>query len=1714
MKNPVTDKLIAAIKSQAKPPPDKDEIAFLRDFYHRLSGQDFTARKALEFREAAQQHRRLGTIRAVGETLIAIYNPTAGGDDEETTRLSIIAEDKPFIIDSMVIKLNAMRKTPHRITHPSFVVRRDKRRRMTAMTRFKGALDSPQPGEKDREKDPSEVESYIQLSIDFTPPGEHSGLLRELHEVMADIEIVVADWAKMRAKTLGLAAEVEQRGGAEHGQLLRWMENHHFAFLGYAELVLDENAGEGAGENIAKTAKPTTTIDQKSALGVLRAAYRHGESAALDMLPTAPPGLPSAVMFGKSRQRSAIHRANYPDCILIEREAVDGGRRVGCLLGFLAGASAALPTASIPLLRDKVAYVLKTSTLRPGGYAYKSLRTVLDTLPRENLFQMEKRALYGLCMTVLNHLARRKTRLHLHRNFSGHFYSCLVYIPRDLFNSQLRQRIQTYLGAQLAADEVSFDVYFSDSILTRIHYLAHCRTRPDGAVDGAALEHAVQAMARDWNDNLYEALRRAGGSGKSGGHELANQTLALYRDAFPSHYQDDFTLDEARLDITRFAGLDGDHIHAALAPRSAPRSAPHPAPEAPHSASFKIYARHHSIALSDALPILRHMGIRVLGERPYRIRRTDGIVYWLHDFEITRHDQQAFDVAAGGANFEATFTQAWYGRIEDDGFNQLTLLAGLHWQEIGLLRACYRYLKQIRLRYSEQYIIEALANNPSLVVSIMALFKARFEPANQRKNVAKSASKSLKSTPEQALKNTIEAQLEQVAMLDEDRIIRALLDVIDATLRTNYYQTDAAGDPKPYLALKLNPSAIPRLPKPAPKYEIFVCSPRLEGVHLRGGAVARGGLRWSERPEDFRTEALALAKAQRVKNAVIVPVGSKGAFVAKRLPDMHAAAHQDIQREVVACYRLFISGLLDVTDNLDGARVLPPAEVVRMDGDDPYLVVAADKGTATFSDIANEIAIQYGFWLGDAFASGGSAGYDHKKMGITARGAWESVKRHFRELNKDIQSADFTVVGIGDMAGDVFGNGMLLSEHIRLLAAFNHRHIFLDPNPDAALSYAERRRLFERPRSAWSDYDAERISAGGGVFARDAKSIALSPQAQKALGATKRQYAPDDLINLILRAEVELLWNGGIGTYVKASAESHAAAQDKHNDGVRVSARELRCRVIGEGGNLGMTQLARIEYAAAGGLCYTDAIDNSAGVNTSDYEVNIKILLNAAMQAKRLTPGRRDAVLAKMEAQVGRLALRNNYTQSQAISLEAARGERLMAQHARAIEALEARGLLNRAMEFLPDAAAIAERRETGQWLTRPELAVLLSYSKMDLYQALLASEVPDEACLASEIDRYFPPQLAKNYLEQVRAHRLRREIISTQITNDVVDVMGPSFHLRLGALAGFEAAAVTRAYLIARDVLDAATLRAAIEALDNRVAAELQISMLAQVSAALSQCALWLLKNRPAPLDIDAQRAVFTPGCAQLAAALKKILGGAVVELAKHAKHLTERGAPAALAQKVAALPYLGYAVDIVAIAAPATPAAPRQGAQNRALIAAAGMYFQVRETLDIAWVERAIDALPSNNDWHERAQFSLAHELRASHAAITAAALRDHSAANLGVKSGAESAEFTESTESTESAESAAKSRAKSTQSAESTANSSAESAASSVAKSVAKSKVKSGDKSRVKSAKSATDSWRHAHRDALAAIAAMTADIKAEPHPDFAMLSVLVSGLSRLH
>ncbi|MED5250138.1 MAG: NAD-glutamate dehydrogenase domain-containing protein, partial [Pseudomonadota bacterium] len=969
------------------------------------------------------------------------------------------------------------------------------------------------------------------------------------------------------------------------------------------------------------------------------------------------------------------------------------------------------------------------------------------------------------------------------------------------------------------------------------------------------------------------------------------------------------------------------------------------------------------VVLSDVLPVIENLGLHVLTENPFRIQSTSGRTVFLHIFDLADYDQRDIEIGKSKSDFERLFRRIWQGQTDNDGFNRLALRAQLDWQQTTFLRAAYRYLKQIRFRYSQDYVIETLAGNPHMVQRIVRLFETRFDPGLQDE----------RSGALETIRADIQQGLERVANLDEDRILSAYVNLIEAILRTNYFQQHNPQQPE-RLSFKIDCAAITRMPQPRPMVEIFVFSTRVEAIHLRGGLVARGGLRWSDRPEDFRTEVLGLVKAQIVKNAVIVPVGSKGGFIVRRLAD---CAPNERNEEVESCYKTFIRGMLDLTDNRDHDSVIPPPRVVRYDQDDPYLVVAADKGTATFSDMANEVAAEYGYWLADAFASGGRTGYDHKAMGITARGAWESVKRLFRDLDINTQTQPFSVVGIGDMSGDVFGNGLLLSRHIRLVGAFNHLHIFIDPNPDPAASYAERERLFQMARSTWEDYDPNLISEGGGVWPRDIKSIDLSEAAQKALGISAKTLSPDELIHEMLKSPVDLLFNGGIGTYVKASTETHESVGDRINDLVRADASELRCRVIGEGGNLGLTQLARIEYSQRGGLCHTDAIDNAAGVDTSDHEVNIKILLNAAVDAGEISVDERNNLLSQMTEEVAQLVLRNNYLQTQALASAVDQAPNLIHHHARAMRQLEKSYGLDRGLEYLPNEGEIKKRIAEKKGLTRPELAVLLSHSKISTFQMLLDSDVPEDTFLAEDLERYFPTALSSRFKHLMPAHRLRREIIATHVTNSMINRVGPGFTLRMNELTGARPSDTARAYAAAREIFRLRDLWHEVEGLDNAVTSKIQKELMHETRILLEQAILWLLRYRPQPIDIAFAVSEFRDTVDQLRRGFPRVLAASNRLIQKRrVRRYLNADVPPAIANDIAELAGLSRALDIADVA----------GKGNFGIAQVATVYFDIGDRLGLHWLSDRIRDLSTDNHWHALARTTLRSDLHLTQRTISA--------------------------------------------------------------------------------------------------------------------------------
>ncbi|HEX5613059.1 MAG TPA: NAD-glutamate dehydrogenase, partial [Burkholderiales bacterium] len=1282
---------------------------------------------------------------------------------------------------------NRLGLTLHLMIHPVLRVRRDDTGNLIELN-------------ADAEKG-GRLESFIHIEVDRRTDRETLQQLQDgIIRVLGDVRLAVEDWPKMRERMAVASAAAEAllpppgdpAQVREEIEFLRWLNDGHFTFLGSRTYDLVREGGEDA-----------LRIVPGSGLGILRASSRTVSSAFASLPPEARARAREKhlLLLTKANARSTVHRPGYLDYVGVKRFDA-AGEVVGetRFLGLYTSTAYRANPSDIPLLHNKVERVLERAGVLPGSHSHKNLKDVLESYPRDELIQMPLEELYEHAMGIFRLGERQRTRLFVRRDFYGRFVSCLIYVPRESYNTELRIRVQEMLKQAFRGVATEFTVHLSESVLARIHLVV--RTSPDSvpAYDVGELEARIVRATRRWEDDLAQALR------ERFGEERGNQLLRRFAGAFPPGYRDDHAPLAAVYDVELIARLDS--------PAQLGMNLYVPAEAPPGTLRFRIYHVGDPVPLSESLPMLEHMGVRVMEERPYRLEQEGRAPIWIADFALAYAADPELSLDSVRELFQQTFEGMWNGTIEADDFNRLVLRARLSAREILVLRAYAKYLRQTGFNLSEAYVQAALAAQPAIARLLVELFQRRFDPAPVADRGLRCAEISAR----------IEIALDAVSSLDEDRILRQYLALIQASLRTNYFQRAADGSPKPYLSIKFDPAKVPGLPEPRPKFEVFVCSPRMEGVHLRGGKVARGGIRWSDRMEDFRTEILGLMKAQMVKNVVIVPVGSKGGFVVKRPPA--GGDREALAKEGVACYATLLRGLLDLTDNLVGGKVVPQPHLVRHDGDDPYLVVAADKGTATFSDIANAVSREYGFWLDDAFASGGSAGYDHKKMGITARGAWESVKRHFRALGIDTQTTDFTVAGVGDMSGDVFGNGMLLSKHIRLVAAFDHRHVFLDPAPDAATSFAERERLFRLPRSSWADYDAKRISKGGGVWSRSAKSVPLSPEARAALGIQAEALTPNELISAILRAPVDLLYNGGIGTYVKSSRESNAEVGDRANDAIRVNGAQLRCKVVAEGGNLGFTQRGRIEYALAGGRIHTDAIDNSAGVDCSDHEVNIKILLGAVMHDGEMTEKQRNKLLADMTDEVAALVLRDNTFQTQSLAIAGAMAPGLLDAQERFLRSLERSGRLNRALEFLPSDEEIAERRAAKRGLTSPEAAVLLAYSKIALYDELIASDVPEEPTIATAIERYFPQPLREPYRKYIAAHPLRREIIATHVTNSMVNRVGSTFVHRMREETGASSADVVRAYMIAREVFGMVELWRAIEALDSRVPERVQTEL------------------------------------------------------------------------------------------------------------------------------------------------------------------------------------------------------------------------------------------------------------------------------------------------
>ena len=1462
--------------------------------------------------------------------------------------MEVVTDDMPFLVDSVTMELANQQRNVHVVVHPQFEVDRD----------ITGELKEVRPSDEGQHESELVRESWMHIEIDRVPEdAEFAEIETALRSVLRDVREGVEDWPKMQAQILAIVDELDadppplDESELNQGkELLRWLANDHFTFLGYREYKLERDGDDDYLRGIPGTG-----------LGILRADQ--DMTTAFGKLPPlvkAKAREKTLLVLAKANSRATVHRSAYLDYVGVKLFD-DAGEIVGerRFLGLFSSAAYTESLTRIPLLREKAAEVQRLVGFDPRSHAGKALMDVLENYPRDELFQTPVAELAPIAEAVMYTRERRQLRLFIRRDAYGRYLSCLVYLPRDRYNTSVREKIAAILKSRLGGETVEYTARVNESTTARVHFVVRPRKGElIGDVDIEDLERRLTDAARSWREDFATAVIN------EYGEEAGSRLSRTYANSFPEAFKEDFAPRTGAVDLGRLEGIRGDEgIDLSLYEQlDAARG----------EARLKVYRIGSPLSLSEVLPMLSSMGVEVVDERPYAL---EGLPRPSHIYEFGLRYGRALPADSRDL-FQDALRAIWDGHNEIDGFNSLVLAAGLTWRQATVLRAYAKYMRQGGTPFAQDYIEGALRNNVDITRLLVSLFEALFNPG--KNDMPADAEARMARVSE--LEDRIARALDDVASLDHDRILRSYLTIIKATLRTNYFQFADTGSVHSYMSFKLEPSAIPDLPEPRPKYEIFVYSPRVEGVHLRFGSVARGGLRWSDRRDDFRTEVLGLVKAQMVKNTVIVPVGAKGGFFCKQLP---ASSDRDAWlAEGITCYKTFISGLLDITDNLVDGESVPPQRVVRHDGDDSYLVVAADKGTATFSDIANGVAQDYGFWLGDAFASGGSVGYDHKAMGITARGAWVSVQRHFRERGIDCQAEDFTTVGIGDMSGDVFGNGMLCSEHTLLVAAFDHRDIFLDPMPDAAASYAERKRLFDLPRSSWQDYDTSLISEGGGVFPRSLKKIMLNKGIRSSLGIEDdvQSMTPAELMKAILQAPVDLLWNGGIGTYVKAVEETHADAGDKANDAIRINGRDLRAKCVGEGGNLGLTQLGRIEYAERGGRMNTDFIDNSAGVDTSDHEVNIKILLDRVVADGDLTGKQRNHLLASMTDEVAVLVLRDNYEQNLALANAATNAAPLLHVHEDWMKQLERKGVLNRELEGLPTSRQVRRRLERNEGLTAPELSVLLAWTKIVLADELIASDLPDDPYLRGDLFAYFPATMRQDYRTPMEDHPLRREIIVTQVVNDLVNGAGMTFWPRLAGETGASAAELTRANFVAREIFGSLSLRDELATYDNKIDAKLLTRMRIEMRTLVERASRWLVTNRRPPLDSEGTVEFFSVRAQKVMAELPTLMSGREQQaFIARRDALVAEGVPEELAIRVAVLQPAYTTLGIV-------ETSEREGLDP---FEVTRVHFALGERLGLSALVARILALPREDRWQTMARAALRDDLHAVHAQLTAQVL-----------------------------------------------------------------------------------------------------------------------------
>ncbi|MCY7293903.1 NAD-glutamate dehydrogenase [Alteromonas sp. a30] len=1506
---------------------------FARNLYQNIPKEDLDHRNDSDLYGAALSLWNEFFKFDGSQPIIQVFNPdlARSGWQSEHTIVEIIVKDSPFLVDSVRMTLNRMGINAHLLLHtPISVVRNDKNEIIS--------FESQNSKAKGLTRN-----TVFLIEIDRQTTKEAlSNLVAELHSVVDEVSLAVADWKPMCDALEAVIKEYQssklpcgEESKKEVQKFLDWIENHNFTLMGYRHYTV--KAIEGDYQWIA---------DNDTSLGLMKNSISDKPRLLSNVPPSAREYTLSSepVILTKTGTRSRVHRPAYLDYIGVksfdEKGNVVGEHR---FIGLYSASFYNSSVTQLPIIHQKLERVCEKTGFDKGSHAYKAVVNILETYPRDELLQCSEEELRSIVLGIFQMQERGISRLFVRKDIFGRFYSCLVFVPRERYNTKLRKETQALLQQSFnSIEEVEFTTYFSESVYARTQYMVRVDNN-NAEFNVKEIEKNIIELTKSWDDKLSSAIRKS--HGEANGKVLDEK----YANAFAPSYKERNLPSVSVVDIEKLELLDENHTLDMLFYR------PQEERTDSQSVRLKLFHKNEPIHLSAVLPMLENFGLRVVDESPYEVKTSDGEINWIMDFSMLHSMGGSMNMTTAMELFQDAFSKVWYNQLEDDGFNRLVLGAGLTGRSVTILRAYAKYMRQTGSSFSNNYIANTLDRYPQIATQIVALFEQRFDP-----------SKKYSEKKEENLIGQIKESLEQVANLDDDRIIRRYMEMILATFRTNFYQTDEEGNEKPYISFKFQPDLIPEMPLPLPKFEIFVYSPRIEGVHLRGGKVARGGLRWSDRREDFRTEVLGLVKAQQVKNTVIVPVGAKGGFVCKQLKnDM---SRNEFLEEGKACYRIFIRSLLDITDNIVDGNVIYPADVVRHDEDDPYLVVAADKGTATFSDIANAISSEYNFWLGDAFASGGSVGYDHKGMGITARGAWESVKRHFREMDIDCQTTDFTCLAVGDMAGDVFGNGMLLSEHTRLVFAFNHLHIFFDPNPDAKSSYKERQRLFENPSLTWDDYDKSLISKGGGVFSRASKSISLTAEMKKWLGTRQSTMTPNELIRNALKMPVDLIWNGGIGTYIKGSKESHTDCGDRANDDLRVNGKEVKAKVVGEGGNLGVTQLGRVEYASHGGRINTDFIDNVGGVDCSDNEVNIKILLNSVVNSGDLTTKQRNKLLYDMTDDVAELVLQDCYRQTQSISITDFNGPESLKEQIRFIHGLEREGYLNRELEFIPTDDELSERLAMGRGLTRPELSVLIAYSKMVLKEKLNIPEITNNKYHHRLLVTAFPQVLQDKFAANMDEHPLRAEIIATKLANNMINDMGLNYLFRMEEETGSSIAEIANAYSVVKGIYNKKGLWQGIEALDNKAPSSVQLDMLVSLRRTLRRASRWYLRHGKKGEDIQSCIDFYTPAFDDLDKNLQAYLVPEEYEqMEAKVRELTNKNVPQDIAYQVSSLSNLFPTLDLAQMAE----------TESRDIALISRLYFLLGSKLELHWFLEQINAQSVANHWQAMARAAYREEL-----------------------------------------------------------------------------------------------------------------------------------------